>query len=484
MNIRILLTTAALLTGLSASASADTTSVYFAENQIRKDAASLEHIGNDVTVSIELTILPEFKVKNESFARLTPIIQKNSFSKPLTPIIISSRRQNIIYKRQLEAEYLAKGIDPIYILREKGKELKVSYKVRIPFEEWMSPSDLAVDEDLCGCNGISSDRSDNIIGRLAAPFSPSPVMAFRTPDTEPVKHRADTASSFLDFPVNETIIYPEYRGNPAELYRIRQSIEVVKNDPNTIITAITIHGYASPEGPYDNNIRLARNRTEALKQYVCDLYSFDRSLIKTAYTPEDWRGLRRYVENSSLENKTDILQIIDSDLEPDAKNWKLQVFDGGKTYRHLLDEVYPALRHSDYAIWYTVRNFSVEEAREIIKKNPKLLSLNEMFLVANTYEKGSEEYKEVFEIAVVMFPDDSTANLNAACIAIEEGQLKKAARYLAKADSSPEAIHARGVLAMLEKAYILAEEFLLEAKEMGIEEAEENLKQLYKLTNN
>ena len=37
---------------------------------------------------------------------------------------------------------------------------------------------------------------------------------------------------------------------------------------------------------------------------------------------------------------------------------------------------------------------------------------------------------------------------------------------------------------MLEKAYILAEEFLLEAKEMGIEEAEENLKQLYKLTNN
>ena len=76
------------------------------------------------------------------------------------------------------------------------------------------------------------------------------------------------------------------------------------------------------------------------------------------------------------------------------------------------------MRRSEYRIDYTVREFTVEEGREIIKTRPQQLSLSEMFAVANSYETGSKEYNDVFEIAVRMYSSDPVANLNAANISI------------------------------------------------------------------
>ena len=85
--------------------------------------------------------------------------------------------------------------------------------------------------------------------------------------------------------------------------------------------------------------------------------------------------------------------------------------NGGASYRVLLRDIYPALRHSDYAVRYTIRSFTVEEARELIYSDPRQLSLNEMFRVAQTMEPGSDAYREVFEIAVRMYPEDPVSNL-------------------------------------------------------------------------
>jgi len=80
------------------------------------------------------------------------------------------------------------------------------------------------------------------------------------------KLREESGRAYLDFPLNETIIYPEYRNNPAELAKIKRSIDLIKNDTNVVISHIDIHGYASPEGPYSNNERLARERTQTLER--------------------------------------------------------------------------------------------------------------------------------------------------------------------------------------------------------------------------
>ena len=293
--------------------------------------------------------------------------------------------------------------------------------------------------------------------------------------------RVEKGSAYIDFPVNRTEIYEDYRSNAGELSKIRSTIELVRNDPDTRITSVSIKGYASPEGPYDNNVRLAKGRTRTLKEYVRRQYDFPDSLMHTSYEPEDWDGLERFVRGSGLAGRDGILEVIAGGLAPDAKEWKIKS-SWPEDYAFLLKEVYPGLRHSDYAVEYEVRTYTdADEIRSILRTRPQKLSLQEMYLAAQQMEPGSDEYNETFEIAVRMFPDDPAANLNAANSAMSRGDLKNAGRYLAKAGQCPEAVYARGILAALSGEYDSAGKLFGEAAVMGISQAEEALESLSEL---
>lgn len=129
---------------------------------------------------------------------------------------------------------------------------------------------------------------------------------------------------------------------------------------------------------------------------------------------------------------------------------------------------------------YTIRSFTVEEARELIYSDPRQLSLNEMFQVAQTMEPGSDAYREVFEIAVRMYPDDPVSNLNAALTAIDTGRLESARRYLAKTSDSAERTLAEAAIAMLENRLNEAEALLgkLSGNPAVASQVEENLRQI------
>ncbi len=104
-----------------------------------------------------------------------------------------------------------------------------------------------------------------------------------------------------------------------------------------------------------------------------------------------------------------------------------------------------------------------------------------MFLVAQECVPGSDEYNEVFAIAVRMFPEDETANLNAANTAMGLGDVKNAARYLVKAGTSIEATYARAIFAALNRDYDTAAKLFSEAQRAGVSQAVEALKQLEKI---
>ena len=305
-----------------------------------------------------------------------------------------------------------------------------------------------------------------------------PAFVYLEPQAETIKVREVKGSAYIDFPVNRTYIDEHYRDNYVELQKIRNTIDVVRNDADTRITSLFIKGFASPEGSYANNTRLAKGRTAALKEYVRKLYDFPDSLITTAYEPEDWEGLARYVETSDLPNKTGILELLGSGMEPDAKEFELKKRYPAD-YAYLYRKVYPGLRHSDYAVQYHVRVYTdVAEIRRLMTTEPQKLSLQELYLVALNCEPGSDEYNEVFAIAVRMFPDDETANLNAANTAMGLGDLKNAGRYLAKSGMRAEAIYARAIFAALNHDYDMAEKLFTEAQRGGISQAAAALKQL------
>lgn len=411
----------------------------------------------------------------------TPVIVKGDSLRSLPPLIVNGRERHILYERTGRNEEANHEFE---LRRKNGSTQTFDYHARVPMARWMEKSEVALVIDECGCGweALQNQRTPLFAVNLAEPLVLAPMLAYQTPVAETVKARAKEGQAYLDFPVNKIAIYPDYRNNPQELRAIRETIESVRNDKYATITEVYIKGYASPEGTYANNAYLAENRAKALRDYVNELYHFKDSRFTVEFEPEDWDGLEKRVETMSLANRDELLAIIRADepVDKDKKEWKLKTLGGGASYKILLRDVYPALRHSDYAVKYSIRNFTVEEAKELLYTDPKQLSLNEMFQVAQTCEPGSRQFNEVFEIAVRMYPDDPVSNLNAANTALRNGRTEEAKRYLAKAAPSAHKQLAEAALAMLKGDLDGAERFLLPLKdhaEVGVA-ATENLRQI------
>lgn len=437
-----------------------------------------ERVGEDLVITMKADISSMQISRNQSLV-CTPLVESGDSVRALAPIIINGKVRHILYERMERT-----GKKELEIRRYNDTEQQVDYLARTPYADWMEKADVTLVMDDCGCGwkALSQNRDKLFALNFAEPVVIDPMLVYVKPAPEEVKARHLDGSAYLDFPVNQITINPDYRNNSAELKKIQQTVEAVKNDPYATITSLSIKGYASPEGTYKGNAYLAENRAKALLNYVKEHYDLSGVELTVDFEPEDWEGLEAAVEKGNLPDKEELLAIIRAD-EPadwDAREWKLKSLNGGSSYKILLRDVYPSLRHSDYRVNYHIRNFSVDEAKQIIQSDPSKLSLNEMFLVAETYETGSEPFNEVFEVAVRMYPNDPVSNLNAAISAVNTRQLDKAKRYLAKANDCPEKQLAEASILMLEGKMAEAKALLekLRHEPAVAAQAEENIRQI------
>ena len=458
----------------------------FLNDELTLSNVSLWQQGNSLYVGMTFD-MSKLTIGSTRSLSLIPLLTDGQHNVPLQEIINGKRRE----KTYIRGLAITKQ-EPTALIVPYNKRETFNYTQIIPYKPWMSNASLQLVENLCGCGNYQEMNAQELITndvsteakRLSAM---SPFVAYIQPTVEVVKNRSEQYEAHLDFPVNKIIIYPEYRRNTSELAKIRATIDTVRNDKYTTLTRIKIHGYASPEGSYANNTRLAKNRTQALVDYVTSYYNFDKKLITSEYTPEDWKGFRKFVSASSIEKKEEVLRLIDDEsINIDKKERDIANLVGPQTYQYILAECYPALRHSDYTVNYTVRGLSLEESKEIINKRPQLLSLQEIYRIAESCEPGSEEFNHSFQVAATMFPDDPIANLNAGAMEIQKGgDMTTAKRYLAKADpKAAETQNNLGIIAMIEGDLDTAEKYFNAAKAAGlIKQADANLKELKKKQN-
>jgi hypothetical protein len=305
-------------------------------------------------------------------------------------------------------------------------------------------------------------------------YEPHFAPSFVTPESEAVKARSESGRAFLDFEVGSSVIIPNFRRNAAELQCIRQTIESVRSNPDATVTGITITGWASPEGSASSNRALSERRAQALANYIGGNYGLSNGQFTVWGAGEDWPGLDSLVGSSFLPYKYFLLDIIRNTADPDAREQRLRTVGDGEPYRQMVAEFYPRLRRSDYTIAYTVVPFTVEQGREVLKTRPGDLSLNELFLIANTYPAGSESFNQVFEAAVQAFPDSDVANLNAAAIALGRKDVETAIRCLTKVRERNEPFwNNAGVLAWLQGNKAQAAEYFDRAGIAGSKNAAE-----------
>lgn len=417
---------------------------------------------------------------------LVPEIFDGSHSKTFDPVGLYSRERFIHYQRS--GELMAGGSERIY---KKGQiPATLAYDAFVPYEDWMDGAQLRLRTVKYGCCGSSNTVAEQVLGSYTLEdiyktpeFSGTfrPDYAYVRPAAELTKSRSVSGRAFVNFPSGGTRIDPAYHNNLAELDHIRATIDSVKNGNDLTVKKISIKGYASPDGPSANNAVLAEKRTAAIRDYVAALYDFPKEIYSTESVAENWDGLRAYVAASSLPNRSAILSVIDGDLAPDAKEWKIK-----KTWpadwATLMTDCMPFLRRTDYKVDYEVRLYSkVDEILRVMKTAPQNLSLEEFFVAAQNYDSGSPEWDEIFHQAVRTYPNDPVANLNAANAELQKGDLDAARAHLLKAGDSPAADYARGNLEALEGNYSEAEALFRQAAEAGFPKAEKALENLLRI---
>lgn len=440
-------------------------------------------------------------VPSRMSADFTPVLVSGERSLALPAVSLMGRNSYRNHRRALalmsakERGAYEKSA-PYYVVPDYKGDSRMDYRLALPYEAWMSSAQLTLQRIDCGCGKSSVTDVRLLAGKVSLEeviviecYRIEPHLAYIRPEAEAVKSRAEQGESFLDFAVGKTAVNPEFGRNAAELEKIRRMIDLVQDDKDLTIKRIVIVGYASPEGSLAMNERLSEGRAKALRDYLQSRYpAIPGSLYSIRFGGENWDDLVKAVQTSDMPDKQAVLDIIDRYSIIGGREAKLMALKGGTPWRYMLREMFPSLRKVTVTVDYDVRNFDAEEAKAVVKTRPQNLSLNELYLVANTYEPGSEDFNSLFETAVRLYPESVTATVNAAVAALERRDFVGAERYLRSVkspDRIPECDNAWGLLLMLrDQDYDRAAPYFEAARAAGLKAAQQNLDEIDRLRRN
>lgn len=146
------------------------------------------------------------------------------------------------------------------------------------------------------------------------------------------------------FRTNSASIDSTFYNNAERLSEISSSLQKIGQDSTRKIVSISLRGSSSPDGSYQWNQKLSRERLKALEDIVRSNVEIPDSIITRDESYISWDILKEQVIASDLAQKQAVLDIIAQ--EPTiVKYWgkkhidyriiRLRAIDGGRTWRQL-----------------------------------------------------------------------------------------------------------------------------------------------------
>lgn len=447
------------------------------ENQgskVRVIDSQVNKSGNDLMISMDLD-LSNLDLKSQHMIVITPKLKSNSDNSEVTfkPVVLSGAKREKAINRAIHFGDYQYENTPRDIRRWNNNSQTVSIKDTVSYQTWQRDARLVFEEEIMGCNCAKNDQNEVLARILPPPMTPQFLVAVLVPEAEPVKQRSETYDAYLNFVVNRYELLRNFKNNAEVLDEVNEIVTEIRTDPNLEVNELKVIGYASPEGNINSNLVLSRNRALSFVNYLQELYGIDPSRISIDWKGEDWEGLKRIVAGLDIPEKYDVMAIIDADTDRNITKRKLHQLNGGTTYRMLLNTYYPVLRRNEYTVSYVAKPFDIEEARRVILTKPHHLSLNEIYLVANSYPKNSDEYLEAFKICSQVYPDDPTAKVVVAMPHMESGDYDMVITHLEGVDL-PEALNNLGVAYAYKKDFEKAEDCFRRAQMAQSEHAVQN----------
>jgi len=230
-------------------------------------------------------------------------------------------------------------------------------------------------------------------------------------------------------------------------------LEQINNDREGLnLKDVEVSAYASPDGGYDLNDKLAAQRQKNTQQYVeqqLKKAKLSDAAVDAKYTAEDWDGFQELVKASNIQDKDVILRVLSMYKDPQER--EQQIKNISAAFRELADGILPQLRRSRMIINYETVGRSDEQIKDQFKADASKLSVEEL-LYAATLTEDANEKENVYKTTARVYPNDGRAYNNLASLEYAKGNFDAAKKYVEQAQQAsanlPEAAANLGLIAL------------------------------------
>ena len=237
---------------------------------------------------------------------------------------------------------------------------------------------------------------------------------------------------------------------------IQQLVEILKeiNDmqEERALQSIEVSAYASPDGDYKFNEKLAEKRQGASSKYLkkeLKKIKMDAE-VNTKFTAEDWAGFQELVSKSNLQDKEVILRVLSMYQDPEER--EQQIRNMSSVFTEIAEGILPELRRARLIVNYEVIGRSDEQILAQFTEDASKLSVEELLYGGNVLVQDAATRKQWYEKTTKLYPNDYRAYNNLAQMAIMEGNTTVAQNWLQKAKNvnakAPEANANLAILAL------------------------------------
>lgn len=448
----------------------------------------MERHGDEVKVKVTGQI-PEDYFSSKAAMKLIPKLNYNGKTKVLEPIFL--RGEKVTGDGQ--------------VITDDGGSFSKDYT--IAFEEGMEDAELVmkslvflpkgnpVNEDATCSNILENYKSQalpqtalaegTIITGQRVTFEPAvssanPYEKSSTPDYGMIaKHGYEKETIISDkattyFKIN--LAYLNWRLPLNVDHNAKEDVEELKQfiDNGWKIKNIEINAWASPEGEESFNSGLSERRAEKGMDVLEDLFEdLDMSMkdftVDKHAKGEDWNGFMDAVENSDIEDKNIILNVVRS--QPDLAKREQEIKNMSLIYEEVEENILPPLRRTEIQVNSYEPKKTDQEMADLAMNDAEQLDKAELLYSATLYDDLDKKLA-IYKKANELFPGCAKAYNNTGYIHTLKGDYDKAKESYKKAESIAPThggvLNNLGVIAGIEGDYDKAEEYFTKAKKQGV----------------
>ena len=245
--------------------------------------------------------------------------------------------------------------------------------------------------------------------------------------------RAQRVEANIKFLVNQANLRKSElkNGSVKEFVEMLKKINADREGLN--LKNVEVAAYASPEGGFKFNDKLAGKRQSVSEAYVdkqLKAAKLGGANVDAHYTAQDWDGFKRLVQASNIQDKDVILRVLEMYKDPAEREQQIRNMSAG--FRELADGILPELRRSRLIINYETVGRSDEQIKEQYKADAAQLSADEL-LYAATLTNDANEKEAIYKKASECYDKDYRAYNNLAVMAFNKGDENAAKSYVKQA---------------------------------------------------